>query len=328
MKFTIPILIALATAMPAGGQVSSPPRKPPVISKPGAKPAEPGAPRHDSLRVVMGWRPYRLALFSSQVYDSNIERDKADPITSNGFVIGGVARYQSAAVRPALSVAYEIARHSYTRSEQYDRVSHNLSAVSSRRFTKKLTAEAIAEAALKGSSEDRDVGDQYVFLPRLNYRLDGARRLRIYGAYRIRRYDVNADRDAVNRYVGSELRSDVGDEARMEFGFRYETNSARAARRSYTRRTYDLTYTRTWGKDDDLLAEVRYRSQRYDQRPIDEDDDNPRADRRLTPTLEWVHRFGGGFSMITNYNFENRTSNDPDNGYRDHVVALTGRFDW
>lgn len=327
MKLTLTILIAVATALPAGAQVSSPPRKPPVISKPVVKPSSPGAPRQDTSRVGGVWRPYRFALFSSQVYDSNIERHNLDPVTSYGFVIGGVGRYQSAAVRPDLSVVYEIARHSYTRNEQFDRVSHNLSAVASRRLTRKLTAEAIAEAALKGSSEDRDVGDQYIFIPRLNYRLDDARRLRLYGAYRIRRYDIDADRDAVNRYVGTEVRSDVSDEARVQLGFRYETNSARAERRSYTRRTYDVTYTRSWGNND-LLAEVRYRSQRYDQRPVDEDDDDPRHDHRVAPTLEWVHRFGRGFSTTANYTFENRTSNDPDNGYRDHAFALTGRFDW
>lgn len=327
MKLTLMILIAVTTALPAGAQVSSPPRKPPVVSRPVVKPGGPGAPEQDTSHA-RAWRPYRFALFSSQVYDSNIERDRLDPITSYGFVIGGVARYQSAEVRPDMSVVYEIAHHSYTRNEQFDRVSHNLSAVASRRLTRSLTAEAIAEAALKGSSEDRDVGDQYIFIPRLNYRLDQARRLRVYGAYRIRRYDIDADRDAVNRYVGTELRSDVGDETRMELGFRYETNSAREARRSYTRRTYDITYTRTWGDNDQLLAEVRYRSQRYDQRPGDEDDDDPRHDHRVAPTLEWVHRFGRGFSTIANYTFENRTSNDPGNGYRDHVFALTGRFDW
>lgn len=322
------IFLALATALPADAQVSSPPRKPPVIPRPVVKPGSPGSPTQDTSRAAKAWRPYRFALFNSQVYDTNIDRDKLDPIPSYGFVFGGVARYQSAEVRPGMSVVYELARHSYTRSEQFDRVSHNLSAVASRGLTQRLSAELIAEAALKGSSEDRDVGDQYIFLPRLNYRLDDARRLRLYGAYRIRRYDIDADRDAVNRYVGTELRSDVSDEARLALGFRYETNSARAARRSYSRRTYDITYTRNMGNDDYVLAEVRYRSQRYDQRPIDEDDDNPRHDHRVAPTLEWVHRFGRGLSAIANYTFENRTSNDPDNGYRDHVFALTARFDW
>ncbi len=330
MKIVLLLAVAVVSAMPLGAQVSSPPRKAPAATekpKTTSKPADPKAskPKPDS---SSGWRPYRFSVFSSDVVDSNIDRDKEDPIASNGFIAGVGARYHSAEIKPAVQIAYEIARHSYTHSEQYDRVSHNLSAVLTRRFSNKLTGEAITEAALKGSSEDRDVGDQYIFLPRLNYRLDQGRRVRVYSAYRIRRYDDDTDRNAVNRYVGTELRSDIGDAAQIEFGFRYETNSANAVRRSYTRRTYQTTYTRSRGDNDDFLAELRYQSQRYDGRPVSEDNDNPRHDHRLSPTIEWVHRFGRGLSLIANYDFEHRRSNDPDNGYRDHVFALTGRYDW
>ena len=277
---------------------------------------------------VRSWRPYRFALFSSEIVDTNIERDQIAPVSANGFVVGAAVRYQSTELRPALTATYEIARHSYTRSAQFDRVSHNLSAVAYRRFTKRLSGEAIAEAAVKGSSEDRDVGNQYLFLPRLNYRMTDAQRLRLYGAYRMRRYDVNEDRNAENRYAGAEFRTDVSDDARLEVGFRYETNSARAARRSYVRRTYHTQYTRALSDRDDISAELKYRSQRYDQRLVKEDGDNPRQDHRVTPALEWIHRFGRGVSMIAFYDFENRWSNDPDKGYRDHRFALTGRIDW
>lgn len=277
---------------------------------------------------VKSWRNFRFAVFNSEIVDSNIRRDKVAPVSANGFVVGAAVRYQSAEMRPAVTVTYEIARHSYTRSTQFDRVSHNLSAVAYRRFTKRLSGEAISEAAVKGSSEDRDVGNQYLFLPRLSYRLDDARRLRVYGAYRMRRYDVNQERNAENRYAGVELRSDVSDDARLEFGFRYETNSARAAKRSYVRRTYHTQYSRALSRRSDLSAELKYRSQRYNQRLVKEDGDRPRHDYRLSPAVELTHRFGRGVSMIAFYDFENRSSNDPDRGYRDHVFALTTRFDW
>ena len=325
------LLLSCAAVLPVEAQVHSPPRKPPATSGPRIpeKP-QPGKPaKVDSARVTSRWRPFRLGVFSSEVYDTNIERNKVDAIRSNGFVIGGGARYQSAEIRPGITAAYEIARHSYTRSDQFDRISHNLSTVLSRRLSKSLTAETIGEIALKGSSEDRDVGDQYSVLPRLSYKLDPALRLRAYASYRIRKYASDSDRDAHNRYVGAELRSDVGRQSRAEVGYRFETNSARAARRSYTRRTYYADLTRSFGRDDDLYAELRYRSQRYDKRLIAVNGiTEPRHDHRITPTIEWTHRFGGGFSMIANYNFENRTSNDADKGYLDHVFALTGRYDW
>ena len=76
MKLTLTILIALAAALPAAAQVSSPPRNPPVVTKPVVKPGAPGAPNQDSSYTGKVWRPYRFALFSSQVYDSNIDRAK------------------------------------------------------------------------------------------------------------------------------------------------------------------------------------------------------------------------------------------------------------
>lgn len=330
-RSTFALLLACAAVVPVEAQVHSPPRNPPKTDGPliPQKPQISKPAGVDSLQAASRWRSVRLGVFSSEVYDTNIERNKVDAIPSNGFVFGGAVRYQSAPVRPGITAVYEIARHSYTRSEQFDRISHNLSTVLSRRLTKNLTAETIGEIALKGSSEDRDVGDQYSVLPRLSYRLDPARRLRAYAAYRIRRYDSDSDRDAHNRYVGAELRSNVGRQSRAEVGYRFETNSARAARRSYTRRTYYADLARSFGRDDDLYTELRYRSQRYDKRLIDVNGTTePRHDHRITPTIEWTHRFGGGFSMIANYNFENRTSNDVDKGYLDHVFALTGRYDW
>ena len=330
-KSAVALLVISAAAAPLAAQVRTPPRKPPTTVKPQTPPkAKPGVTaKADGNGPARKWRPYRFGIFSSEVYVTNIEREKEDLVGSNGFVFGGVAGYQSAAVRPGFSAAYEIARHSYTRSEQFDRISQNLSMVLARRLTKNITAEAIGEAALKGSSEDRDVGDQYLFLPRLSYKLGGSHRLRTYGAYRIRRYETDPGRDAINRYVGTELRSDLGRSARVEAGYRYEKNSAVTPRAGYTRSVYHTGMTRTFGSDDELFAEVKYRSQRYHHRLVEVDDEDVlRVDRRLSPTIEWIHRFGAGFSMIANYNFEARTSNDPDKGYLDHVFAVTGRYDW
>ncbi len=328
-KSAVVALLVFVAAGPLAAQVRTPPRKPPTTVKPQTPPKPTATAKPDSNGTTRQWRPYRFGMFLSEVYDTNIERSKEDLVGSNGFVAGGVIGYQSAAVRPGFSAAYEIARHAYTRNEQFDRISHNLSFVLGRRLTKNITTEAIGEAALKGSSEDRDVGDQYLFLPRISYKLDGSRRVRAYAAYRIRRYDSDPDRNAINRYVGAELRSDVGGNSRIEVGYRYEKNDAETPRAVYRRNTYYTGLTRTLGSNDDLFAEVKYRVQRYNHRLVEVDDEDvPRADRRVSPTVEWIHRFGAGFSMVANYNFEARTSNDPDKGYLDHVFAVTGRYDW
>lgn len=265
-------------------------------------------------------------LLASTVYDSNIERDSLNT-GSYGLVTGVGARYQDREIRPAVQLSYEIARHAYTKGSEWDRTSQDANVVLARRLSKKFFLETIGEMSLKGSSEDRDISNQYIFLPRLNYRLTPTRRLRLYGAYRLRRYDQDTSRNAANRYAGLEFRRTFSPRSMWESGYRYETNSAQAQRRSYTRRTYFTAWTIPSGSRDQLIAELEYRSQRYDKRPITVGTLRmPRYDHRYQPSLEWLHSLGRDMVLDVAYEFELHTSNDPRKGYRDHLLTVTTRY--
>ena len=264
----------------------------------------------------------------SSVYDSNIEHDENN-IKSYGVITGVGARYQDREIRPAFQLSYEVARHAYTQVDDWDRISHDLSAYSARRLSRKFILEAIGEVALKGSSEDRDIGNQYIFVPRLSYRLTPSQRLRLYGAYRLRRYDTDQDRDAVNRYAGLEFRQIARKAGQWDMGYRFETNSAKGERRSYTRRSYLARWTAPFLKRDAVALELVYRSQRYDKRSITVDETTmPRHDHRLQPSFQWIHPLTRDASLILAYDFENHTSNDPSHEYRDHLLSLTSRYDF
>ncbi len=292
----------------------------------------------DSLRDTLSLRPPAITpvspaispisahVIASSVYDSNIERDPR-PLNSYGFITGIGARYQDREIRPSVQLSYEIARHAYTHGDEWDRVSQNMNVVLARRLSRSFFLETIGEIALKGSSEDRDIGNQYIFLPRLNYRINSSHRLRVYGAYRIRRYDVDTDRDAANRYAGAEFRKAFSPRSLWESGFRYETNSAKGERRSYTRRTYFSAWTATVSRRDQLVTELEYRRQHYDKRPVKVGGiQTPRLDHRLQPSIEWVHAMGRNVGLVLDYEFEYRSSNDPSKGYRDHLLTLTTRY--
>ena len=168
----------------------------------------------DTLAARRRWRPIRMSVLSAGVYDSNIGRDEEDIVASNGFVYGAGIKLQPTRERPRYTATYEVAQHAYTRNDEFDRVSHHFNAVYSHSFSEDFLLETIADVGIRGSSEDRDVGNQYVFLPRLNYRVSSSQRLRLYGAYRVRRYDQDSDRNANNRYVGIEFQDEADDEDR------------------------------------------------------------------------------------------------------------------
>ena len=76
-----------------------------------------------------------------------------------------------------------------------------------------------------------------------------------------------------------------------------------------------------------MVLDLHYRSQRYDKRPVSIGTiRTPRHDHRWQPSLELVHPVTRDVSLVFNYDFEYRTSNDPSKGYRDHTVSVTSRY--
>lgn len=274
------------------------------------------------------WNPLSVSFSITSVYDTNIDRLLVDT-GAYGLVVGLSGRYQSGRSHPGIAATYTIAKHSYTKGDVWNRVSHDLNLVTTRAISPQLTFETIGEIALKGSSEDRDISDQYIFLPRLSYRPRASQRIRLYGAYRERRYDVTPSFNAANRYAGLDLRQNIGKSGQWETGYRFETNSARDEKRSYTRRTYSTQYTTQFSRRDQALAELKYRTQRYDKRPVKVDSVSvPRMDHRFQPSFTVTHRFNERVGLELSYDYEKRTSNDSRRGYRDHLLALSSRYSW
>lgn len=321
----IPPTVAGSSPNGATANASSPKGPDSTSAAPDAKAA---AKKRAQKTEQSPWNPVSASTFARSVYDSNIEHDRND-LASYGFIGGVAARYQSRKVRAPLVATYTVAKHSYTQVNEWDRVSQDLNVAASRRFNPRVTFETIGEISLKGSSEDRDIGDQYIVLPRLNYRLRPSERLRAYGVYRIKRYDIATDRNAVNRYGGLEFRQNVGKGGQWETGYRYETNSAQAERQSYTRRTYDTQYTANLPGRNQINGELKYRTQRYDKRAIVIDGQaRPRMDHRFQPSISLTHLLSQRAELDVNYDFENRTSNDPKRGYRDHLVMVSTQYRW
>ncbi|MEP6471621.1 MAG: hypothetical protein ABJC28_06360 [Acidobacteriota bacterium] len=265
--------------------------------------------------------PFSFFVKAGGVYDSNIDQSDK-PIRDWGTVYGVGTRFET----DAFQVEYEVASHSYVNTDRWDRVSHDLTSSYEQKFSKKLSIETVGEIALKGSSEDRELGDQYILQPRIHYRISPSSRLRLYGAYRLRRYEENPDRDALNRYVGLELRQRLA-RATVEFGYRWENNQADNPRFTYDRQTYSAQFsTPLYGGLHRLAAEVRYRPQQYQHRFIDHANTTLRRDARWIFSLDAAFALGRHLELVSGYTYENRSSNDPDKKYNAHIAGVGLRY--
>jgi hypothetical protein len=267
-------------------------------------------------------RPFSFFVSATGVYDSNINHDE-QPVRDYGSIFGVGTRFETDAVE----IEYELASHRYRNTNHWDRISHNLTSSYQQKFSRKFSIEAFGEIALKGSSEDRELGDQYIFEPRLHYRISPSSRLRLYAAYRLRRYDVNPQRDANNQFAGLELRKHLG-RAIFDLGYRWEKNRAAGPRYTYDRQTYSAQfYTPFAGGLHRLGMELRYRPQQYSHRFVDNHAANGlRRDARWIYSLNSSFSLGRSLELLPEYRFERRSSNDPGKKFDAHVAYLGLRY--
>jgi len=281
----------------------------------------PGGPPPLTPTPAAASRPLTFHFNNLYLYDSNINHSGDDPRDTRGAVFGLQALYRMPADRPELELSYEIARHFHTAPE-WDRVSHHFRADWERRLSNDWAIETVGDVSLKGSTEDRDISDQYVFSPRLEYRVDRQNRIRGFAAYRIRKFENDPDRDARNHYFGAEYAYRSGGVRRLDLGLRYEVNRAEAERHRYTRWTYYAQFATPLARRDRVDFEVRYRPRRYEFRTVDHNDDLLRYDKNWILSAALIHTFQAHLDLSLEYRFETRDSNDPDENFNQHSVGL------
>jgi len=264
------------------------------------------------------------------VYDSNINHDQPE-VESFGIVYGVEAHFQNRGSDPSFEIDYDVARHAYTNTDRWDRISHEVKMVYEFDLARAWSLDLEGEVSIKGSSEDRELADQYVVRPVLKWRLTKQNSVDFYAAYRLKRYDpIDAGRNSTNRYAGFEFEQSVGSH-RLDLGFRYETNDAEAPRSSYIRWTYSADYTIPLGPRHSVSFETRYRPQRYPYRLVeldDEDTEVPRFDKRWVFTVLGIVGLADHIDLIPRYRYETRSSNDPEKGFGEHLPSLAVRYRW
>jgi hypothetical protein len=269
----------------------------------------------------------------SKTLDSNIDHDDRD-VRSFGLVPSVGVHFQSSLEKPALQLDYETAFHSYTNSSRWDRASHKARASYERKLASWLYSETVGEMTIKGSSEDRELSNQYVLGQEFELRASRSRRFKVFGAYRLKRYSDDPGRNAINPYVGGAFEQRFAGGRSLGVSYRYDKNRSQNARNRYIRWTYGAEFKTPFLRRDALLTvEARYRPQLYARTIEIEDEDGDdhdvtRKDRRWIVGGSWQRPLNENLALGLGYRFEARRSNDVGKNFNSHLGGVTLTYRW
>lgn len=278
--------------------------------------------------AAQGDAPIGLRVSTSALYESNLDHATAPRAAFGGVVALGI-RLQDRDRRPRVTLDAETALHRYSAPTRFERASLAAEGGLALALARGVTWETALSLSLRGSSEDRDLNNQYQARERLELRLARGTAARVAASVRLKRYPEAgaAGRNALNRYAEVEILQRLQDGGRLTLSARLETNAAAASRYDYRRVTWGLELESAPGRWQQLELDVTYRVQHYTDRQV-EDGDALRRDYRLSPELRWTLRPWPSTAVTFAYDFENRSSNDPDEGYDAHRLSLGVRRWW
>jgi hypothetical protein len=267
-------------------------------------------------------RRWSVHVGQSSVFDTNVDQVHAAR-QDYGYVFMAGAEWRNRLSRPSFEVSYEAALHRYGDSPRWDRVSHRAEAVFEKRLSKRWRTETKGEVSIKGSSEDRELGNWYTLRQRVDFRVFRSLGLRLYGAGRLKRYaEPERDRDATNAYAGAELKLRLGP-ARLDLGSRRETNEARIERNDFGRWVHEAQLVAALGRRSELGLGVRLYDQQYPHRTVRVGSRREiRQDHRLISSASWNHRLGEALGVELAYTYAGRSSNDPDKEFGAQLFTI------
>jgi hypothetical protein len=320
------ILCCIVCAQGQTHDTAQPARQKAAAAKQKARRAK-AAPRAETTAA-----PRRMWLFMSlsSLFDSNINHDE-EHVRSFGLVPSVGFHFQDNAEKPSFAAEYEVALHRYTRTREFNRVSQFFSANYRRRLVGPLSARTTGEVSLKGSSEDRDVNNQYSLEQQLQYRLNAATRLQAFAAYRLKRYPlIDQSKNAIDPYFGGKFQQQLAGGREWALSYRYDKNRAQGEKDRYVRQTYEVQFSTPLARArrDLLTVEARYSPRLYARQIKLGDMRVPRRDRRWVLDVAYDRPLSRAVLMGLNYKFEQRGSNDVDKRFNAHLFGITFGFKW
>jgi hypothetical protein len=300
----------------------------PGSPQPGQPPiADRGAPPRPTERAkdASSEQPWYVDFSLVNAFDGNINHDP-EPVRSYGLSPTVAFRYE----RPALEWGYDIALNNYSHTDEWDRLSQGLYGVVRQRLGR-FRFETGGDATWKGSSEDRELSNEFGISERVLYKLTDATRIAVTGAYRYKQYPDDPGTSGVSPYVSTKFDHRFGDQ-RLVVGYKYQTRLSQTERDRYRRHVYDVEFSMPIDLPADQLSfELEFRPQAYYQRLIrveDSDVREIRQDRRILLAASYERPISPSVNVIWLVGFEQRDSNDTDKRYSAPSFAMTFRYRW
>ncbi len=264
---------------------------------------------------------------TSALFDSNLDHDET-PVGAYGGVFGVGVEFRNRRAQPTFEFAYGMAGHRYSITAPWNRISHGGRIGVTLRPSGRVAVATEIEAAFRGSSEDRDLSDQFKASQGLSWRFLRRTKLEVAGGARIRRFPTTPERDARNVYTEAELTQGLSRRVDWTGSFRLERNDADSTRYSYVRETVSSQLAIDGGTMR-LSIEGKFRRQQYLARLADSKAPTVlRVDHRLQFGLDWTVVPRGGIEITLGYGFERRRSNEAQKGFLAHQVGLSLTRRW
>ena len=265
----------------------------------------------------------KVDLQFASIYDSNVDHSD-EPDQAYGLVPAAKVTLRSSSKNPLFTGAYVIARHNYPDAERWTRTSHMGTIDFEPEPNDWFRPSTSAEISIRGSSEDRDVSNQYRIEQDLEFRLTRDYRLSVYGDLIWKKIPDSPIDDAFKPRVGAAFERRGDDGSQWELDIRREWNEEKEARGEYDRWKIETSYRFPLTKSVLAQAEVEYRRKTYRDRFIEiEEEEFLRKDNRWTLGAFVAKRFRYGVVVEVGYRYETNDSNDPDKLYGAHLVNMT-----
>lgn len=283
-------------------------------------------PRPANLEQLRRPHPTSLAVNAeiqfASVFDSNIDQND-EPVSSYGMVPAAKLMIRSSRKDPVLSGTYVVARHDYSNSERWTRTSHMGELVFEPVSSGTVRPQTSGQFSIRGSSEDRDVSNEYRFDQEIEFRFSRNQRVVLYGAMVWKKIPESPIDDAFKPRTGIVLQQRGEDGRRWELEIRREWNEEQGTRGEYDRWKIETSYRFPLSKTIQARAQVEYRIKSYRDRFVEiEEEDYLRKDNRLTIGASAVSEIFRNVSLQLGYRFETRDSNDPDKRFSAHLMML------
>ena len=284
---------------------------------------------HKSLVEGEAWR--RRLWFSATLatsFDTNINHDLVG-VSSYGLVPSLGVHFQNSVEKPSFEIEYEVAAHNYTNSEEWDRVSQNLVVSYRKHLFGGWSTRTESEITLKGSSEDRELNNQYLLGQQLEYRINSNSRLQLVAAYRVKRDPIDSGSNAIDPYAGIKFIQKLPGDKRWALSYRYDKNRSWDPKNRYIRWAYETEFaTPIIDRRTRLSFDLTYKPRLYGRTIRVEGERVPRHDDRWIFETRVERVLRSDLLMVFVYRFERRDSNDPEKDFKSNQAGVALTYRW